>query len=146
MLTEIKWFAEMTKIFFILLSDACSVTRYGEISPLWHDVTYLWPFWKGSVSIWQNVELANVNFIYFGQVFIVVNGQLLKSQSSRLVTMVACDYYLLDMLACVFLTWSLTGSHLWPSFTTYGHVVVTNKKRKSQFNLGPTFLKLLKVA
>ena len=31
MLTEIKWFAEMTKIFFILLSDACSVTRYGEI-------------------------------------------------------------------------------------------------------------------
>ena len=32
-----------------------SVTRFGEISSLW-------PFWKGSFSIWQNFELTLFNF------------------------------------------------------------------------------------
>ena len=40
-----------------------SVTRFGEVSPLWHDFRKLWSFWKGSFGIWQNFELTLVNFI-----------------------------------------------------------------------------------
>ena len=38
-----------------------SVTRFGEISPLWHNVKTLWPFWKCSFSIWPNFELNLAN-------------------------------------------------------------------------------------
>ena len=44
-------------------------------------------FERGSDSIWQNFELAQVNFICFGQVFIAVNSQILNTKSSHLVTL-----------------------------------------------------------
>ena len=61
------------------------MTIFGEISALRRDVKKLWPFRKGSLSIWQNFELPLVNF---GQIFIVVNGQILNNLSNHLVTLV----------------------------------------------------------
>ena len=42
-----------------------SVTRFGENSPLWHVLIKLWPFLKGSFTIWQNFEHTLTNFIWF---------------------------------------------------------------------------------
>ena len=41
------------------------VTSLGEISPLWHDVKKLWPFWKGFFSIWRKFQITLVNFICY---------------------------------------------------------------------------------
>ena len=40
-----------------------SVTRFGDISPLWHDVKTLWQFWMCSISICQNFELILANLL-----------------------------------------------------------------------------------
>ena len=55
-----------------------SVTRFGEISRLWHNVKALWPFWKCSLCIWQNVELMLANFLCYWTYFDGVNSQILK--------------------------------------------------------------------
>ena len=59
-----------------------NVTRFGEISPLRLEAKELWPFWKGSFCIRQTFEHTLVNFIYFGPILIVVNGQILKRAGS----------------------------------------------------------------
>ena len=43
-------------------SIACSVTRFGEILPLWQKFTSLWQFFGGLFLIWPNAEpiLANL--------------------------------------------------------------------------------------
>ena len=43
-----------------------SVTRFGEISPLWHNVRKLGPLWMGWVGIRQNFELTLANFTFYG--------------------------------------------------------------------------------
>ena len=52
------------KIFFAktITWKVSSVIRLGEISPLWHTVKELWPFWKHSFSIWHYLELILANF------------------------------------------------------------------------------------
>ena len=55
-----------------------SVTRFGEISRLWHNVKALWPFWKCSLCIWLNVELMLANFLCYWTYFDGVNSQILK--------------------------------------------------------------------
>ena len=35
-----------------------SVTRFGEISPLWCNVVKLWALLKGAFTIWRNFELT----------------------------------------------------------------------------------------
>ena len=57
---------------FCVVSDrrlSFCVTRFGEISPLWHNVKKLWPFWKSSFCIWKDLELTLANFICFGAIF-----------------------------------------------------------------------------
>ena len=79
--------------FFLLLvvakdqNHAASVTRFGEISPLRHNVKKLWPCWKGSFSVFRIFELTLANFICFGGFLMAVNGQILNKQSSHLVTL-----------------------------------------------------------
>ena len=55
-----------------------SVTRFGEISPLWHKIKCLWQFCEGLFSIWQKVLPTLVNTI--GQFFMVVNRQIMKTK------------------------------------------------------------------
>ena len=39
-----------------------SVTRFGEISPLWQNFRNLWPFIEGQNSIWQHFEHILANY------------------------------------------------------------------------------------
>ena len=56
-----------------------SVTRFGEISPLWQKFSSAWPIFDGLSLICQNSKptLANL-FHYFGLIFIAANGPILK--------------------------------------------------------------------
>ena len=42
-----------------------SVTKFGEISPLWHNLQSLGQFLDGLFTIWQNFEPTLASFIYF---------------------------------------------------------------------------------
>ena len=53
-----------------------SVTRFGEISPLWHDFKNLRQIIDALFSIWQNFNLT-LGKIAIGQVFIVTDGHML---------------------------------------------------------------------
>ena len=44
------------------MAELTSVTRFGEISDLYHNVKTIWPFWKGSISICQSYELTLAKF------------------------------------------------------------------------------------
>ena len=52
-----------------------SVTRFGEISPLWQNFNYLWKSFEGSLA---NFEPKLGNSFAFGQMQIAVNGQILN--------------------------------------------------------------------
>ena len=60
-----------------------SVTRFGEISPLWQKVTSLWQNFDGLFLISQNAEPALA-------IFSVANGQILKNNLVTLKEMKAC--------------------------------------------------------
>ena len=70
------------------LSVWCSVTRFGEISPLRQNYKRLWQMFKCPLSIWQNFEQTLANSFYYWVKIIAVFGQILKKQSSHLVTLV----------------------------------------------------------
>ena len=57
-----------------------SVTRFGEISPLWRNVKHLAIFWRYLCSIWQNFKSTFAK-IYFWENLIVVSGQILKTKT-----------------------------------------------------------------
>ena len=74
---------EMIKVWVILntfqsdqpdLCNTCSVTRFGEISPLRQQKSSLFHFFEGSISLWQNFQRILANFYAIGQIFIFVNG------------------------------------------------------------------------
>ena len=53
------------------------MTRFGEISPFWHNLKSLGQIFEGLFSIWQNIDPCVVKMSYtIGQVFIVVDGQI----------------------------------------------------------------------
>ena len=58
---------------------ASSVSRFGEISPLWPKVSNLWQIFEGISKVWQNVELTLVKNNVQGQIFFVANGQISKN-------------------------------------------------------------------
>ena len=66
----------------------CSVTRFGEILPLWENFNSLWLYFRGMSRKRQKIVPTLANCYAVGQSFIVVNGQMLKNQSSHLVTLV----------------------------------------------------------
>ena len=57
-----------------------SVTRFGEISPLWCDLIKLWPFWKGSFTIGKILNILWQVSFGFGQMFSIANGQKLNQK------------------------------------------------------------------
>ena len=61
-----------------ILMQSTSVTRFGEISPLWQTFLSLWLFSDGLFSIWQTFKPTLAMWCAFGQFFIVVNGQKMK--------------------------------------------------------------------
>ena len=57
-----------------------SVTRFGEISPLWQTFTSIWQNFDSFFLIWQNAESTLAICDIFGLIFIVANGQILKNK------------------------------------------------------------------
>ena len=55
-----------------------SVTRFGEISPLWQNFLLFWQNLDGSFCIWQSFELTLAIFYDNSQIFIVERDQILK--------------------------------------------------------------------
>ena len=55
-----------------------SVTRFGEISPLWHNIKKHLSFWKSSFSIWKHFELTFGNFKWFWPIFQFCKYQNIK--------------------------------------------------------------------
>ena len=55
-----------------------SVTRFGEISPPWHNGNKLGQFWNGSFRIWQNFYIILVIFEGHEQILTAVKGQNLS--------------------------------------------------------------------
>ena len=55
-----------------------SVTRFGEILPLWQNFESLWLLFEGLFCIGQNFEPNWAHFKDIGQIFIVVIGPILK--------------------------------------------------------------------
>ena len=56
-----------------------SVTKFGEISPLWQNSASLWAIFKGLNSIGQFLNLFWQITFAFGQVSIGINGSVLKT-------------------------------------------------------------------
>ena len=47
--------------------EETSVTRFGEISPLWHNLKNIGYIFEGSFSIWQNVDPTVTKKLIFGK-------------------------------------------------------------------------------
>ena len=60
------------------------MTNCGEIWPLWSKVSNLMQNFKGFFSVWQNFERTWAKFYVLGQIFIVVNGQILINNLATL--------------------------------------------------------------
>ena len=52
------------------------MTRFGEISPLWHNFKRFGQIFEGVFSIWQKIILLWPNCDAIGQVSIFVDGQI----------------------------------------------------------------------
>ena len=59
--------------------DTRNVTRFGEISTLWQNHLSLWQYFAGIFRIWQNDEIALVNFASHLANFHSCNEQILKN-------------------------------------------------------------------
>ena len=54
------------------LNQVSSVTRFGEITPLWHNYKRFGQFFEALFSIWHNFD-PTLAKIAIGQVFIVID-------------------------------------------------------------------------
>ena len=67
------------------------MTRFGEISPLWQKLRNVWQYLKVYLVFGKVVKPLWDNFYSSGKnIFIVVNGQILKKLSDHLVTLSEC--------------------------------------------------------
>ena len=73
--------------FDFVVSLTSSVTRFGEILPLWLKFSSLWPFLEVLFRIWQNVEHTLGIFLCFWANSILVKGQILNKLLSNLDTL-----------------------------------------------------------
>ena len=62
-----------------VVSILFSVTRFGEILPLWHKIKGLLQFYEGLFSIWQNIINFGKFYIQLGNFSLFVNGQIMKA-------------------------------------------------------------------
>ena len=73
---------------FVNFYAPSSVTRFGEISPLWLNCSSLWQLFEGLFSIWHNLEERLWHIYVVGQILIIVNGQRYKNNLATLFTLV----------------------------------------------------------
>ena len=66
------------------------VTRFGEISAYLQNILRLWQHLDGYFSIWQNFEPTLGKDNALGQIFIYVNGQMIKSYLDSLMEGIQC--------------------------------------------------------
>ena len=59
----------------IIITWKSSVTRFGEMTPLWQIFKALWQNFDGLVSVEQNFEPHLANLFTMWQILIVLNGQ-----------------------------------------------------------------------
>ena len=71
----------------LLFLTSASVTRFDEISPLWHDVKYFGHFERVQLVFGKIFTLLMLILHAIGQSFIAVNGQKFNIQSINLVTL-----------------------------------------------------------
>ena len=60
-------------------SLSASVTRHGAIWPLWQNFKVFGQHFKALFTIWQILNLLWQIFYTFGQIDILINGQILKN-------------------------------------------------------------------
>ena len=53
------------------------MTRFGKISPIWHNFKKFGQIFEGLIYIWENVNLPLGKCDAFGYVFIVVDSHML---------------------------------------------------------------------
>ena len=63
----------------VCVGGTSSVTRFGEISPLWQKFTSRWQIFDCSFLIWKMLSLLSQICDIIGLVFFVANGQILKN-------------------------------------------------------------------
>ena len=85
------------------------MTRFGEISSLWHKLKHLWQFYERLFSIWQKLLLTLVNFVYNWALFRVIKWTCYENYKSHLVTLQ--NYYLKSIFNEI-LSSRLTGKYL----------------------------------
>ena len=64
-------------VLFLFYSD--SVTRFGDISPIWQNFTSLWQSFNSLFLIWKMMGVLRQIWNIIWLIFIVANGQLLKN-------------------------------------------------------------------
>ena len=64
-----------------------SVTKFGEISPLWQYFPSLCQYFEGIFSIWQNYETTSLNFVCHWANFNCCKWTNIAKKSSHLVTL-----------------------------------------------------------
>ena len=67
----------------LLVHDTGSVTRFGEILPLWPIFKIFGNIFKVYLVVGKVFSSLWYNLYAFGQIFIAENGQILKAQSGR---------------------------------------------------------------
>ena len=83
----------------------------------------------GSISVWQNFEFSLENYICFGQIFIVANGQILAKLSSHLVTLPRLFFYQCD--------------HIWQNFATLANILRLWQHFDGSFSIWQKFVLIL---
>ena len=108
---------------------AGSVTRYGEILTM---SLSNWQFFMALFSIWQHLELTLAIFYANGQIFIVVNGQMLIKQSSHLVSL---DFNFLEIWVSIDVNMTTTRVKLKTQIFWHGQKVSNSFENKSMLLL-----------
>ena len=65
-----------------------SVTRFGEMLPLWQKFTSLWQIFDCLFLIWQNAEPTFANLWHYWAIFHCCKWPNIEKQSNHLVTLV----------------------------------------------------------
>ena len=83
---------------------ANSVTRFGDISPLWQNFKSLWQLWSGLFSVRQNFELIWQFNNAIGKIVSVANVLILNKLSRDLVTLAANEWATVSTNSSFFLS------------------------------------------
>ena len=103
--------------YVIALWIGFSVTRFGEILPLWHKLKCLGQFYVGLFSIWHKLLLTSVNIAYKWEIFHGCKRKNNENYTSHLVTLIG----FLRILSIFAPVWYFVSSWwaVWPDWAIY---------------------------